>query len=105
MSNNACSMPVTDLYLLSRDIVALIPQSLYKNPAQYLLGNAVIVVDEDSKQGDSGVQIQLKLLLEDPQNYKNAPMEAIRRILQIAEGREIGKQEKLDAGLVDKFLI
>lgn len=85
-----------------RDVVALIPRNLYKTPPPDLLGNAIVVDDEDEE--GSGIQIQLKLLSEDPQNYKDAPSEAIRRILQIVEGREIGKGEKLDTGLIGEYL-
>lgn len=82
-----------------RDVVALIPRNLYKTPPTDLLGNAIVDEDEEG----TGIQIQLKLLSEDPQNYKDAPSEAIRRILQIVEGREIGKGEKLDTGLIGEY--
>ncbi|KAF4635592.1 hypothetical protein G7Y89_g2495 [Cudoniella acicularis] len=41
-----------------------------------------------------------KLLSEDPQNYPDAPTEAIRRALEIAEGRPIPVGEKLDGSRI-----
>lgn len=41
--------------------------------------------------------IIFKLLSEDPNNYPDAPTEAIRRVLCMVEGREIPIGEKLDA--------
>ena len=44
--------------------------------------------------------ILLKLLSEDPNNYPDAPTEAIRRVLEIAEGRPIPVGEKLDGSRI-----
>lgn len=41
-----------------------------------------------------------KLLSVDPQNYSDAPREAIRRVLEIAEGRSIAQEEKLNASSI-----
>ncbi|OJJ43594.1 hypothetical protein ASPZODRAFT_19316 [Penicilliopsis zonata CBS 506.65] len=41
-----------------------------------------------------------KLLSVDPQNYRDAPTEAIRRVLEIVEGRCIPKDELLDASSI-----
>uniref|UniRef100_A0A0W0EUW7 Putative 5-oxoprolinase n=1 Tax=Moniliophthora roreri TaxID=221103 RepID=A0A0W0EUW7_MONRR len=81
------------------DIWAFIPRHLYKSdlPAS-LVGNAVIV---EGAGNLDGVQVQLKLLSEDPVNYQDAPTEGIRRILQIFEGREIHRGEKIDTKLID----
>ncbi|KAI1636641.1 Hydantoinase B/oxoprolinase-domain-containing protein [Biscogniauxia mediterranea] len=40
--------------------------------------------------------IIFKLLSEDPANYRDAPTEAIRRVLEVVEGRAIPAGEKLD---------
>ncbi|KAK7464733.1 hypothetical protein VKT23_005939 [Stygiomarasmius scandens] len=77
------------------DVWAFIPSHLFKDPPATLLGNAVIT------PGQSGVQVQLKLLSEDPQNHADAPTEGIRRVLQIVKGKEISKGEPLDARLID----
>ncbi|KKA16213.1 5-oxoprolinase (ATP-hydrolyzing) [Rasamsonia emersonii CBS 393.64] len=45
------------------------------------------------------------LLSVDPQNYRDAPTEAIRRVLQIVEGREIPVGEKLDASAIESCRI
>ncbi|KAF5362841.1 hypothetical protein D9758_007079 [Tetrapyrgos nigripes] len=77
------------------DVWAFIPSHLFENPSSELLGNAVI------SPGQNGVQVQLKLLSEDPLNYDDAPTEGIRRILQIVEGRKILRGEALNAELID----
>ncbi|EAT87939.2 hypothetical protein SNOG_04179 [Parastagonospora nodorum SN15] len=41
-----------------------------------------------------------KLLSVDPRNYRDAPTEAVRRALELVEGREIPRSEKLDASRV-----
>lgn len=46
--------------------------------------------------------IIFKLLSEDPNNYADAPGEAIRRVLEIAEGRSIPRGSKLNASRVGK---
>lgn len=38
-----------------------------------------------------------KLLSVDPENYRDAPTEAVRRVLQAVDGREIPQGEKLNA--------
>lgn len=46
-----------------------------------------------------------KLLSVDPQNYHDAPTEAIRRVLQAVQGRDIPPGEKLDASAVGMYLL
>ncbi|KAH8693568.1 Hydantoinase B/oxoprolinase-domain-containing protein [Talaromyces proteolyticus] len=46
-----------------------------------------------------------KLLSVDPQNYRDAPTEAIRRVLQVTEGRQIPSDEKLDASTIESCRI
>lgn len=43
-----------------------------------------------------------KLLSEDPANYRDAPTEAIRRVLEIVEGKVIPIGEKLDGTRIGK---
>ena len=40
--------------------------------------------------------IVVKLLSHDPDNYKDAPREGVRRILEIVTGRKISREEKID---------
>lgn len=44
--------------------------------------------------------IIFKLLSEDPDNYPDAPTEAIRRVLEVAGGRPIPLGEKLDGSRI-----
>lgn len=44
--------------------------------------------------------VTFKLLSEDPANYRDAPTEAIRRVLEMAEGRTIAADQLLDASAV-----
>lgn len=44
--------------------------------------------------------VVFKLLSVDPENYRDAPTEAVRRVLQAVEGREIPQGEKLNAAAV-----
>jgi 5-oxoprolinase (ATP-hydrolysing) len=44
--------------------------------------------------------IIFKILSEDPQNYPDAPTEAIRRALEIVEGKPIPPGEKLDGSRI-----
>ena len=44
-----------------------------------------------------------KLLSEDPSNYADAPTEAVRRVLELAEGRSISRDEKLDGSRIGKI--
>ena len=44
--------------------------------------------------------IIFKLLSEDPNNYPDAPTEAIRRVLETVEGRPIPTGEKLDGSRI-----
>ncbi|CAK7199350.1 hypothetical protein SEUCBS139899_002028 [Sporothrix eucalyptigena] len=46
-----------------------------------------------------------KLLSVDPQNYRDAPTEAVRRVLQAVQGRVIPANEKLDASAVESCRI
>ena len=48
----------------------------------------------------SGKRINMKLLSEDPNNYEDAPREAIRRILSEETGKEIAKTDLIDASLI-----
>ncbi|KAJ3043088.1 hypothetical protein HDU99_010001, partial [Rhizoclosmatium hyalinum] len=43
----------------------------------------------------------IKLLSEDPSNYKDAPTEAIRRIKEFASGKSIPRTEKLDTSDIE----
>ncbi|KAI1874281.1 uncharacterized protein JN550_002860 [Neoarthrinium moseri] len=47
--------------------------------------------------------IIFKLLSEDPNNYVDAPSEAIRRVLEIATRRSIPRNEKLDGSSIGKI--
>ena len=42
----------------------------------------------------------VKLLSVDPNNYDDAPLEGIRRLLQKFTGKKIGRREKLDISLI-----
>ncbi|KAH7139482.1 Hydantoinase B/oxoprolinase-domain-containing protein [Dendryphion nanum] len=55
----------------------------------------VIATDNDGRN-----PIIFKLLSEDPANYTDAPTEAIRRILEIVEGKGIPVGEKLDGSRI-----
>lgn len=44
--------------------------------------------------------IVIKLLSEDPGNYKDAPLEGIRRILSKFTGHEIPRGEPIDTSLI-----
>lgn len=44
--------------------------------------------------------LTFKLLSEDPANYRDAPTEAIRRVLEISQGRPISAEEKLDGSQI-----
>ncbi|KAJ8276881.1 hypothetical protein GJAV_G00068950 [Gymnothorax javanicus] len=45
----------------------------------------------------------LKLLSHDPQNYKDAPTEGIRRILEEETGRPFPREQPLDSSLIDSI--
>ena len=47
--------------------------------------------------------VVIKLLSEDPSNYKDAPLEGIRRLLSEFEGREIPRGEPLDTSKIDSI--
>ncbi|KAK9447465.1 Hydantoinase B/oxoprolinase-domain-containing protein [Limtongia smithiae] len=47
--------------------------------------------------------VVIKLLSVDPQNYDDAPREAIRRVLEIYTGAKIGRHDKLDTSLIDSI--
>ncbi|CAI7573519.1 unnamed protein product [Penicillium bialowiezense] len=47
--------------------------------------------------------IVIKLLSEDPTNYKDAPLEGIRRILSRFTGREIPRGEPIDTSLIESI--
>lgn len=44
--------------------------------------------------------IVIKLLSEDPENYEDAPLEGIRRIISIATGKEIARGEPIDTSMI-----
>lgn len=46
------------------------------------------------------VPVTFKLLSEDPANYRDAPTEAVRKVLEIAEGRKIPVGEALDGSRI-----
>ncbi|CAG8950620.1 hypothetical protein HYFRA_00002829 [Hymenoscyphus fraxineus] len=70
-----------------------------------------ISIDRGGTFCDALVQIAgqkdiiFKLLSEDPQNYQDAPTEAIRRALEIAEGKSIPVGEKLDGSRIESCRI
>lgn len=49
---------------------------------------------------DNHDPVIFKLLSVDPSNYADAPTEAIRRVLEIVEGRSIPAAEKLDGSCI-----
>lgn len=51
----------------------------------------------------NGQEIIIKLLSEDPANYKDAPLEGIRRIMSHFQGREIPRGEALDTADIDSI--
>lgn len=48
--------------------------------------------------------IIFKLLSEDPANYRDAPTEAIRRVLEVVEDRPIPTGDKLDGSRIGESL-
>lgn len=59
-----------------------------------------IAIVPDRPEGD----IVIKLLSVDPNNYKDAPREGVRRIMEIVEGRTIGRDEKLNTEGIGEYL-
>lgn len=51
----------------------------------------------------NGEEIIIKLLSEDPANYKDAPLEGIRRIMSHFTGRDIPRGEPLDTSQIDSI--
>ncbi|KAK0385016.1 hypothetical protein NLU13_7494 [Sarocladium strictum] len=51
----------------------------------------------------NGEEIIIKLLSEDPSNYKDAPLEGIRRIMGHFTGRDIPRGEPLDTSQIDSI--
>ena len=49
---------------------------------------------------DGREPVIFKLLSEDPANYRDAPTEAIRRVLELVEGKSIPVGEKLDGSRI-----
>src|ERR1700721_4291312 len=45
----------------------------------------------------------VKLLSLDPNNYDDAPLDGIRRLLEKFTGKKIGREEKLDTSLIGMF--
>ncbi len=88
------------------DVVASIPEAIWQEPSVELLGNAVVIpprhdADASTHKADALVQVQLKLLSVDPQNYPDAPAEGIRRIMQIVRGKHIDPSASIDTTGVD----
>ncbi|KAK0564876.1 hypothetical protein OC861_004053 [Tilletia horrida] len=52
-------------------------------------------------ESEGGENIVVKLLSHDPQNYKDAPREGIRRILETVTGRKIPRGEKIETSEID----
>ncbi|PRT55928.1 5-oxoprolinase [Wickerhamiella sorbophila] len=57
----------------------------------------------DVYASDGKKEMVLKLLSVDPENYKDAPVEGIRRVLEKVTGRVIPKGEPLDLSMVDSI--
>lgn len=51
----------------------------------------------------NGDEVIIKLLSEDPANYKDAPLEGIRRIMSHFRGRELPRGEPLDTSEIDSI--
>jgi 5-oxoprolinase (ATP-hydrolysing) len=51
----------------------------------------------------NGEEIIIKLLSEDPANYKDAPLEGIRRIVGHFQGRDIPRGQPLDTSVIDSI--
>lgn len=51
----------------------------------------------------NGEKVVLKLLSVDPSNYKDAPTEGIRRILELAHGKKIAKDELLSLDSIESI--
>lgn len=51
--------------------------------------------------GSSKEDIVVKLLSHDPNNYKDAPREAVRRIMEQYRGTKIGREEKIETNDVE----
>jgi 5-oxoprolinase (ATP-hydrolysing) len=81
------------------DIYGSIPRSSWPSPSDELIGNATII--PASSDDDDRVQVNLKLLSVDPQNYSDAPAEGIRRIMSMIRGRALPRDEKIDTTGVD----
>ncbi|KAN0099009.1 putative 5-oxoprolinase [Hyaloscypha variabilis] len=70
-----------------------------------------ISIDRGGTFCDALIQIKgkediiFKILSEDPQNYPDAPTEAIRRALEIVEGKPIPPGEKLDGSRIESCRI
>lgn len=56
------------------------------------------------KPGAPGTkEFVVKLLSEDPANYKDAPTEGIRRIVELASGRKIPRNEPVPTDMIGKL--
>lgn len=49
--------------------------------------------------------IVIKLLSRDPNNYRDAPTEGIRRILEMASGRSIPRSEKISTQDIGTYIL
>ena len=56
-----------------------------------------------SEPGAKPRDVVIKLLSRDPANYRDAPTEGIRRILEIATGRSIPRSEKIMTNEIGVF--
>ncbi|EPY52713.1 oxoprolinase [Schizosaccharomyces cryophilus OY26] len=57
--------------------------------------DVIATVTDDSRE-----PIVIKLLSEDPNNYEDASIEAVRRVLEIYHGKHIPRNEKLDTSCI-----
>ena len=54
-----------------------------------------------SGKENAGRDIVIKLLSHDPSNYRDAPTEGIRRILEVATGRKMPRSHKISTEDID----
>lgn len=68
-------------------------------------GTFTDVIAQCERDDGSVEDITLKLLSVDPENYKDAPTEGIRRVLEQATGKTIPQNEPIDLSDVDSILM
>lgn len=66
-------------------------------------GTFTDVIAQFSDANGTAKDITLKLLSVDPQNYKDAPTEGIRRVLEHVTGKSLPQDEPIDLSLVDSI--